>query len=332
MSKQPSDSQELSDALRRQSPPTSRAMAADETNAQEYYGYTAPPKLSGFKKWKSSTLEGVSRIVLPLLPRTARSYVGGLTVEDALCVAQRLAGEQFASTVGFWNKDDCSGRQAADTYLAAIKQLAQSGLDIYVSIKPPALQFNAELVAELAAAAKTSGVRIHCDSHGTEIADLSHQMVDAMLQTLPATQLGTTLPGRWSRSLSDADWAVERQLSVRVVKGQWPDPADPDRDLRAGFLEVIDRLAGRAQHVAVATHDIPLAVQAVSSLRAARTSCEIEQIYGMPVTDMLSAARECGVGVRIYVPFGEGYMPNAIRALLRNPRLILRIAKGLVTT
>jgi proline dehydrogenase len=276
-------------------------------------------------------LENVSTIVLPLLPRTARGYVGGLTVEDALCVAQRLVGEQFASTLGFWNKDGCDSRQAADTYLEAIDRLARSGLDSYVSIKPPALQFDAQLIAELAAAAKTSGIRLHCDSHGTEVADLSHQMVDSMLKTLPAAQLGTTLPGRWSRSLSDADWAVEHQVNVRVVKGQWPDPADPERDLRAGFLEVIDRLAGRARRVAVATHDVPLAVQAVSRLRAAGTTCEIEQIYGMPMTKMVSAARECDASIRIYVPFGEGYMPNAIRALLRNPRLILRIVKGLIT-
>jgi proline dehydrogenase len=306
--------------------------ATGDISAREpFQGCTSPPRLTGLKQLKSAALEQASKIVLPLLPQTARSYVGGVTVEDAMCVANRLAAEDFPSTLGFWNKDDCTSRQAADINLAAVAQIAQTGLDSYVSIKPPALQFDRGLVAELAAAAGNSGVRLHCDSHGTEVADLSHGMVETMLETLPSAQLGTTLPGRWRRSLSDADWAVERQLSVRVVKGQWPDPVDPDRDLRTGFLEAIDRLAGRARHVAVATHDAPLAIEAVTRLRAAGTSCEIEQIYGMASGQMLHAAHERGVRVRIYVPFGEGYMPNAIRALLRNPRLILRIAKGLVS-
>jgi proline dehydrogenase len=262
--------------------------------------------------------------------RVARAYVGGVTVADAMSVAQRLADEKIPSNLGYWDTPDCTGRQAAEIYLAAIERLASSGLDSYISIKPPLLRFDAGLATELAAAAQTRRVRLHCDSHGVEVADASCAFVQTMLDDLDASLIGTTLPGRWSRSLADADWAIERGISVRVVKGEWSDPADPQPDLHAGFLKVIERLAGRARHVAVAGHDVPLAAEAIVRLRAAGTSCELELLYSRPMTNSLRWARENGVGVRIYIPFGKGFIPQAIWVLRRNPQLAWSMIKDVV--
>jgi proline dehydrogenase len=123
---------------------------------------------------------------------------------------------------------------------------------------------------------------------------------------------------------------VDRGLAVRVVKGQWPDPADPHRDPRAGLLEVVDRLAGRGRHVRVASHDVPLAAEAVRRLRRAGTPCELELLYGMPLTRSLRWADASGVPVRIYVPYGRGYTPYAVAQLRRNPRLLWRLLRELV--
>ena len=264
--------------------------------------------------------------------RFAHGFVSGETVGDALSVAQRLASEAVPSTLGFWDTPDYTRRQVAQIYLSAVKRLAESALDSYVSIKPPALGYDLQLASEFAAEARASNIRLHCDSHGPEFADPSRALLQAMLGELPAANLGTTIPGRWLRSLTDADWAVEQQLNVRVVKGQWPDAACPQRDLRTGFLEVIGRLAGRARHVAVATHDMPLAEQAIARLRAAGTSCELEQLYGMNSRQSLRWARENGAGLRVYIPFGKGYVPNAIGVLKRNPRLAWVILKTLVAS
>jgi len=288
---------------------------------------TSPPdeplRASALRRWKSRATATVSAAILPIVKRVARPYVGGDSVGEALCVAERLAGEGFGTTLGYWDSGRESLRDIMGTYREAIARLGCG----YVSLKPPALRFSAQLAGELAEAAAVRGMRLHCDSHAIKVADASNAMLEAMERRIAAKRLGTTLPGRWRRSLRDADWAAEHGLNVRVVKGQWPDPADPGRPMSQGFLEVIGRLAGRARHVAVATHDFALARESIDRLRSAGTSCEVEVLLGMPARPLVRWAKQNGVAVRVYVPYGAGFIPNALGVLKRNPRLAFAVAR-----
>jgi proline dehydrogenase len=231
----------------------------------------------------------------------------------------------------------------------------------YVSIKLPALRFSRELLREVAekamapsplpgggegrsskeravfdhgtrSAPTTWGRRLHFDSLAPETVERTQQMIDELLADLPGLDVGCTLPGRWRRSVEDAHWAARRDLFVRVVKGQWADPEDPNRDAGVGYLEVINQLAGRARRVAVATHDVALAAEAVRRLRAARTPCELELLYGLPMRQSIKQARELGVGVRIYVPYGETYLPYALSQVRRRPRVLWWLVKDAVAS
>ena len=292
---------------------------------------TAPARPKGLRGLLRRIRETASVRLLPIMQRAAHAYVGGERLDDALVVAARFAAEGMPNTLSYWNSIDASARQVADEYLASIERMGGSGLHGYISIKPPALRFDCALAVELAEKAQAHGIRLHCDSHGPEVADATCAMLQAMLQCLPAKNLSTTIPGRWSRSLSDAQWAVERGITVRVVKGEWPDPSEPNRDAGAGFLEVVDRLAGRARHVAVGSHNVPLAAAAIARLRAAGTSFELELLFGLPMKQSLAWANANRVDVRVYIPYGPGYIPHAINQLRRRPRIAWWIIKDLLT-
>jgi proline dehydrogenase len=111
-------------------------------------------------------------------------------------------------------------------------------------------------------------------------------------------------------------------LNVRVVKGQWPDADEAGTDPSAGFLSVIDRLAGRARHVAVATHDPKLSREALKRLRGAGTSCELELLFGLPMRPSLRAAADADVAVRVYTPYGQAWLPYQIAQASRQPRVL----------
>lgn len=270
--------------------------------------------------------EVASALLMPVIREAARPYLGGETIDDALSVTSRLQHEGFATAVSYWD----GGRESLSDIEAigsdAITAAATSGS--YVSLKPPALRFSRDAARRLAAMASARRLRLHFDSHGEDAVDRHNAMLETMLGLADPSLLGTTLPGRLRRTRLDAEWAISRGLNVRVVKGEWPDPAAGGCDLGEAFLGVIDRLAGRARHVAVATHDPVLSREAIGRLRAANTPCEIEVLLGLAPRRLLDWAKAEGIPVRVYVPYGCGFIPNAIGVLRRNPRLALTIARA----
>jgi proline dehydrogenase len=249
----------------------------------------------------------------------ARSYIAGDKLDDAVAVACGLAERGLSSTVGYW---DAPGDHPETVYAAfqeGIIGLAAARFDTYLSVKLPSLGYSREMLTDLARRAIESGVGLHFDALGPETVDRTWA---ALADTLPSGDgFGCTLPGRWRRSPADAEWAIDRGLAVRVVKGQWADPIAPDLDPRAGYLDVICRLAGRARHVAVASHDLTTARQAIETLLKAETPTTLELLYGLPSRRQIELAREMGVAVRIYVPYGAAYLPYCLAQMKRNPKI-----------
>lgn len=272
-------------------------------------------KLRSFAK---ARLAAVSRYL-------SRAYIAGPELGDALTAFDRLARNGQAGTIGYFNP----ARQPADEIanvdrqvLAALGMARHAG---YVSIKVPPLGFDVALVEEIASLAEAVGVGIHFDSHAIETTDATFACIEAALRH--TSRIGCTLPGRWPRSLRDAERAIDLKLRVRVVKGQWADPAHPEVDSGAGFLQVVDTLAGRAQAVAVATHDPVLAREALGRLLAAGTTCELEQLFGLPMRAVSAVARNMNVPVRVYIPFGAAWLPYALTQLVNNPKILWWLLK-----
>jgi len=288
---------------------------------------TEPPDVAS-ASLKRRLGEKASSLLMPLIRRAARPYLGGETADDALCVVDRLTGEGLRTSLSYWDDGKESLGDIESIAGTALAAMTAKNSNAYLALKPPALRFSPEAAVRLAHLAAAHNIRLHFDSHGADVADRHNAMLEAMLSVSRPELLGTTLPGRLQRTSGDADWAVSRRLPVRVVKGEWPDPADPHCDLRARFLAVIDCLAGRASHVAVATHDEALGREAITKLRQAGTSCEVEVLLGMPARALTEWAKRSGVPVRIYVPYGCGFIPNDVGVLRRNPRLALTIAKA----
>jgi proline dehydrogenase len=263
-----------------------------------------------------------------VLTRVARRYIAGDALADATATARTLADRSLLITMGYWNAPSDDAAAVAREYLSGLDALA--GIEgSYLSTKLPALGFSPALLAEVLERGARRGVRVHLDSHWPATAARTRALLDEALSARPEAQAGITLPGRWTRTTEDAEWACARGLFVRVVKGEWPDPGDPHRDLRAGYLQVIDALAGAARHVGVATHDPWLAAEAVRRLRDASTPCTLELLYGLPMRESIRQARALDLPVRVYVPYGTAYMPYALSQLRGRPRMALWLARDL---
>jgi proline dehydrogenase len=261
-----------------------------------------------------------------LTRHAARAYCAP-TVEDAgrLCFALRDDG--FGSTVCFWNDDGDTVEGITRSCLELIELLRNLDSHSYLSVKLPAMRFDRDAVTVILRASARLPRLIHFDSHGPEDADRMFALIESV--RAQNDNLGCTIPGRWLRSLEDARMAADRRLRVRVVKGQWPDPQQPDMDMRQGFLRVIDELCGRAACVAVASHDVPVAREALRRLQNAGTPCELELLHGLPRRAAVKMAQSLNVPVRFYVPQGKAWLPYLLKQAKKNPRVLAWFARDL---
>lgn len=269
---------------------------------------------------KARLRDALWTVWMPVAHIAAKGYVAGPHLTDALRVSEMLARREFGVTLCPWNSPDTPAEQVAETYHAALRGVPSGALDWYLSIKAPEIGYSLQLTQTVVAAAGQLGIGVHFDSHGPETADPTFDLVERLLPG--ASPLGCTLPGRWERSLRDAERVREWGVRVRVVKGQWREPGRRERDPRLGCLEVIECLAGNAQRVAVASHDPVLVRDGLTRLLKAGTPCELELLFGLPMVPVLNVARELGVGVRVYVPYGHAWLPYCFTQMVRNPRIL----------
>ncbi|HEX3999975.1 MAG TPA: hypothetical protein VHX65_15595 [Pirellulales bacterium] len=264
-----------------------------------------------------------------LARRAAKSYIAGSELDEALALADRLAARGLRSTMGYWDAVGSEPSNVFAAYHEALEALGALGRDTYLSIKFPSLGYSTPILESLVREAVRLQVRLHFDAMGPESVDRTWAAVDSALRQ--NADIGCTLPARWRRSPDDADWAARRGLAVRVVKGQWPDPTDPRLDPRRGFEAIIERLAGRARTVAVASHDLGTARAALERLSSLGTPATLELLYGLPLTRQIHLAHEFGVPARIYLPYGKAYLPYCLSQLKRNPRIAWWLVRDAMT-
>lgn len=277
---------------------------------------------AGTAQARSRTKDALRALLRRAERKAARHYVAGPALADALREERRYAAAGYATTVGYWHSArDAAAAKVREECSVAVEQLP-SGSEL--SIKPPGLGNDARAIAALLERARERGIGLHFDALQPKTAAPVLKLA-AQLAPQADGVLGCTLPGRWERSVADASLAIEHKLRVRIVKSEWADPQDPDRDPRAGYLEVVDALAGRASYVEVATQDAELASAALDSLRAAGTPCELQVLYGMRSRRAIAVARERDVPVRVYVPYGTGRLPFDLDALHRHPAKLMRL-------
>jgi proline dehydrogenase len=254
-------------------------------------------------------------------------------LSEGLHVCRTLHMHGICSTLGKFSKGGDDPAPIVSEY-----QLASDALKgvtdrdyFYLSLKPPALDFDIRHGAAIASVALQNGHGVHFDSHKHIQADPTIRLIEQVMdQNVPSKaangrwNFSVTLPSRWRRSLEDAQWAINKGVRVRLVKGEFKAAySSEEMDPGKGFLQLIDRLAGRVPEIAVASHDYKLAGEAIARCKNSGTRVQLELLFGMPSGRMLSLSSEMGVPVRFYVPYGDTLLVYGIRYFLENPRKFL---------
>ena len=246
------------------------------------------------------------------LPWLVEGWLPGPDADTTARLAARLARQGHRITAGYFSPHGVAHDEIVAACLRFAALTRQAGVDAVLSVKAPKLDFDQSALTAIAGC----GLPLVFDAHGPDLAD-------ATLAAAEGVAAGVVIPARWRRSLGDAAVWRDRPVRIRVVKGEWPDPADDPADREAAFLALIERLAGRSAPVGVATHDPMLAERALALLAASGTPAELELLRGLPRRRCESVARRMGLPVRLYLPFGGGWWSYAIDSALERPYLPL---------
>jgi proline dehydrogenase len=262
-----------------------------------------------------------------VLKRAGQAYLAGAAPADAVMVADAVHDLGHRATLCYWNApgDDPADITALST--ATVEAAGERASWTDVAVKAPALKFDEGLVTGLAERCRDRGVRLWFDSHAPAFTDQTLDLAEAV--SARGCHVGVALPARWLRSQADAARAMAAGLAVRVVKGQWPDPEAHD-DVRASYLSMVERLAGQASFVGLATHDDWLLQEASGVLRETTTPFEIQLLHGLSPRRALVLSRTHDIPVRFYIPFGHPSLVYSFRTIWENRRHAAWLAQDLV--
>jgi proline dehydrogenase len=231
--------------------------------------------------------------------RSARRYVAGETLEDALATARRLNDAGLHSSVDLFGERTAAAD--APAVAAAYEQLcARLPQGAWVSLDLSHIAFDGALLDQIAAALP-AGARLQV---GAEEAARTDRVLE--LITARGAPLEATLQANLRRSPGDADRLALAGMSVRLVKGAYVEPqAHPWGEATARAYAKLARQLDRAGvDVALATHDERL----LDVLPHAR--CELLLGVRPQLARRLAAQ---GRDVRIYVPYGRDWFRYFMR-------------------
>jgi proline dehydrogenase len=254
-----------------------------------------------------------------LTGRLTSSHLPGPAIEDALRVYGEARTRGWAGIISPWLRPDIDAGDAVASFNSTLRAIIDHAPDCHLAIKLHSVRYDPAPLGELFTLSAEHGIRIHIDMLGPSTAGPTHAFIESVLPRW--NNLGCTLPARWRRSIDDTRRVIEWGIPVRIVKGQWSDGVTPESGFRRSYLTIVDLLAGRVPVIGVATHDRPLAQDALRALTSSGAKCEMEQMSSLP-QNCHSLAKSFGVPYRLYVPYGAPSLPYSYRRAFTRPAII----------
>ena len=263
----------------------------------------------------------------PLTQPLVSRFVAGDTFADARATAAHLATKSLLATydhLGEAVTSESAVRQVMEEYQRYFAA-APHGSHFSVKLSQLGLSIREGLAKETLTVLCTDAaqyghrIRVDMEESGT---------IDATLRCLEAAKPhggdpGVVIQAMLRRAPDLLQWAIERDVRVRLVKGAYKEPesvAYQGREpIRRAYLALLGPLLAKSRAPAVATHDDVLLGGAEQIAAQFGNPYEVQFLYGVR-EDLAQQIARGGVPVRIYIPFGDAWYPYFMRRLAERPQ------------
>jgi len=253
----------------------------------------------------------------------AKRYIAGDDFKSAQLTANELINNGFEFSfnyVGEYSKTLDEATAARNQYSGILNHYQDQKIDISIKISQLGLLISPEncesLLQQIVEKAYNYGHTVRLDMEHSLITDKTLDLCLKLNRKYPKT-MGVALQARLFRTKDDLQVLMSNNISVRLVKGAYIEKDSIAlknyKDIQDKYLELIPLLGkDMNRRCAVATHDEIILNEVLSQPDADRFDYEF--IFGIR-RDLQRLLKDKDQQVRIYLPYGENWLPYTWRRL-----------------
>jgi len=279
--------------------------------------------------------------------KVSRRFVAGMTVEEAVAVAEQLNSEGIDVTLDSLGEsvtEVAQAEESATIYHQLLNEIGTRKLRANVSLKLTQMgmdigghgagpELTEAIVARLVEHAAQINSFVRIDMEGSDYTEATIQMTERLHQRWPGA-VGTVLQAYLHRTAEDVERLLAQGIRMRLCKGAYKEPAAiafPSKsDVDANYVKLAQRLMTSPVFCGIATHDETIVDELkrfVVAHAVEKRAFEFQMLYGIR-RDLQRKLAAAGFGVRVYVPFGREWYPYFMRRLAERPANVLFLAKN----
>jgi proline dehydrogenase len=269
-----------------------------------------------------------------LARKFASRFVAGEEIEDGVLAAKELSRRGITASLDLLGESvtvEAEAVAARDQYLRMLDRMAESGVEVNVSVKLTGMGFDiseelceANMVRILEKAQALGGF-VRLDMEGSEYTQRTLDFFRERLYPRFAQHCGVVIQSMLRRSDQDIEDLIAMKARVRLCKGAYLEPpsvAYPDKaDVDRSYVRLMERLLREGNYPGLATHDEAIIGRARELARRENIDprrYEFQMLYGVR-RDLQERLRQAGHGMRVYIPFGTQWYPYLMRRLAERP-------------
>ncbi|MBI2343921.1 MAG: proline dehydrogenase family protein [Deltaproteobacteria bacterium] len=272
----------------------------------------------------------------------AKRFIAGESLEEMLPKATALREAHFETILDLLGENVArpeDAAQATDEYLHLLQALHAQGLSCTIAVKLTqlGLDIDQHLAQEnlicLAAEAKRLGGFVEVDMEGSAYTRATLEVVTRTHQHIPT--VGVALQAMLRRSAGDLTALLAERIRVRLVKGAYKEDREiayqRREDVCEAFLRLAEMLLRDGAMPAIGTHDEALigrVKQLAEQYGRSRDDFEFQLLYGVRPS-VQQTLRDDGWRVRLYLPYGNAWMPYVMRRLRERKENVWFVVKNM---
>ena len=282
----------------------------------------------------------------PIVSFFAKGYIAGEQLDDAVRVGRKLNQQGMLLTIdilGEFIKTKAEAEYFMQQCLEILETIHREKLDGNLSLKPTQMgmlldeEFAFDNIRKIVAKAAELDNFVRIDMEDIECTDKTLAFYRRLRDEFPKN-VGVVLQAYLRRTPQDIEDLSDQPMHFRLCKGIYNEPRTAAwKDMvtiNRSFVECLELMFKHGAYVGIATHDEKLVFEAlrlINKYGLNRDQYEFQMLLGVD-PELRQILIDQGHRLRVYLPYGESWMPYSRRRLKENPNIakhaLLQMLRG----